>query len=179
MSEIESNAARAERFEKLLYESRRDLFAFIYSLVQNHADAEDVFQQSALVLWNKFGDFTPGTNFAAWATRVAHFTARDFLRSRRRSVPCFSDELLEAIASAYRPLGNDGNAARSEALASCLQKLSVQDRGLVERCYSGDRDFAEIAKAENRTVAAIYQAISRIRKSLYHCIVRTLAMESR
>lgn len=179
MSEIEGDADRTGRFAQLLHESRRDLFAFIYSLVQNHADAEDVFQQTALVLWNKFDDFVPGTNFAAWATRVAHFTARDFLRSRRRNVPCFSDELLESIASAYRPLGSEVNANRSEALAQCLEKLSRRDRRLVERCYSRERDFAEIAKAESRSVAAIYQAICRIRKNLYHCVVRTLAMESR
>jgi RNA polymerase sigma-70 factor, ECF subfamily len=179
MSDIESKADRTARFAQLLHESRRDLFAFIYSLVQHHADTEDVFQQTTLVLWNKFDDFVPGTNFAAWATRVAHFTARDFLRSRRRNIPCFGDELLESIASAYRPLGPDGNTIRSEALARCLEKLSRRDRRLVERCYSRERDFAEIAKSESRTVAAIYQAICRVRKNLYHCVVRTLAMESR
>ena len=179
MSETKGNAERTGRFAQLLHESRRDLFAFIYSLVQHHADTEDVFQQTTLVLWNKFDDFVPGTNFAAWATRVAHLTARDFLRTRRRSIPCFSDELLESIAGAYRPLGTDGNAMRSEALAKCLEKLSGRDRKLVECCYSRDRDFAAIADAESRTVAAVYQAICRIRKNLYHCVVRTLAMESR
>lgn len=176
--DLGDDAERTDRFAGLLHECRQDLFAFIFSLVQHRADAEDVFQQTTLVLWSKFDEFIPGTNFAAWSTRVAHLTARDFLRSRRRSIPCFSDELLESIASAYRPLGRDGHATRSEALAQCLEKLSRKDRGLVELCYSRERNFVEIAKSEQRSVGAVYQALCRIRKNLYRCVCRALAMES-
>jgi RNA polymerase sigma-70 factor (ECF subfamily) len=120
-----------------------------------------------------------GTNFAAWSTRVAHLTARDFVRSRRRHGVSFSDELLEAIASSYRPPSSEVSAMRLEALGRCLEKLSRRDRRLVERCYSRQSKFAEIAKAEGRSVDAIYQAICRIRKNLYHCVDRTLATENR
>jgi RNA polymerase sigma-70 factor (ECF subfamily) len=170
---------RTGQFARLLHANHRDLFAFIYSLVQHHADAEDVYQQTTLVLWNKFDQFEPGTNFGAWSRRVAHFTARDFLRSRRRRAQCFSDALLDSIAAAYPPQGPEAAALRSEVLAGCLEKLSRRDRRLVERCYARDRDFKTIAAAENRSVAAIYQAISRVRKALYQCMVRTLAIESR
>ena len=95
MNESEDEAQRKRQFAELLHEHHRDLFNFIYSLVQHHADAEDVFQQTTLVLWRKFDDFVMGTNFAAWATRVAHLTARDFVRSRRRHAVSFSDELLK------------------------------------------------------------------------------------
>jgi RNA polymerase sigma-70 factor, ECF subfamily len=175
----EDAADRARRFAQLLNDHHRDLFGFIFSLVQHHADAEDVYQQTALVLWSKFDDFAPGTNFGAWSTRVAHLTSRDFLRSRRRRSQCFSDEMLELIASAYRPQGADHSARRSEALAECLAKLSRRDRRLVDRCYSRERDFAAIAHAENRSVAAIYQAMCRIRKGLHRCVQRTLTMEGR
>src|SRR5688572_30812660 len=167
MNESEDEAQRKRQFAELLHEHHRGLFNFIYSLVQQHADAEDVFQQTTLVLWRKFGDFVIGTNFAAWATRVAHLTARDFVRSKRRHIPSFSDELLESIASSYRPRGSDFSAMRLEALGRCMEKLSRRDRRLVERCYSRGRQFSEIAAAEGRSVTAIYQAICRIRKNLY------------
>jgi RNA polymerase sigma-70 factor, ECF subfamily len=179
MDESQNEAERKCQFAELLREHHRDLFNFIYSLVQHHADAEDVFQQTTLVLWRKFDDFVIGTNFAAWATRVAHLTARDFVRSRRRHVPSFSDELLESIASAYRPRGPDFSAMRLEALGRCVEKLSRRDRRLVVRCYSRGRQFSEIAKAEGRSVTAIYQAICRIRKNLYRCVDRAMAMENR
>jgi RNA polymerase sigma-70 factor (ECF subfamily) len=179
MNESDEEAQRKRQFAELLHEHHRDLFNFIYSLVQHHADAEDVFQQTTLVLWRKFDDFVIGTNFAAWSTRVAHLTARDFVRSRRRHSVSFSDELLEAIASSYRRPSSEVSAMRLEALGRCLEKLSRRDRRLVERCYSRQSKFAEIAKAEGRSVDAIYQAICRIRKNLYHCVGRTLATENR
>lgn len=170
-------AYRVRQFGELLADCNADLFGFIYSLVQNHADAEDVYQQVALVLWEKFDSFTIGTNFAAWATTVAHNTARDYIRSRRRHAITFSEEVLDAIAAAYSAKQCWGNNDTSDALKHCLTKLSPKERSLVDRCYSPNRDFAAIAEAENRTVGAIYQAICRIRKSLYTCVQRRLSQE--
>jgi RNA polymerase sigma-70 factor (ECF subfamily) len=169
---------QASQFAELLRGSHRDIFVFIYSLVQNRADAEDVYQQTTLVLWSKFSEFTPGTNFAAWATRVAHLTAQHFIRSRRRQHLYFSDEMLDSLLEVQRPQGPEHYSMRMEALAKCMEKLPRRDRKLVDRCYGGD-DVPAIAEAENRTVASIYQAIYRIRKNLFSCVERTLAAENR
>ena len=168
---------RARQFGELLSGCHSDLFAFIYTIVQNHADAEDVYQQVTMVLWKKFDSFILGTNFNAWATKVAHNLARDFVRSRRRNAIAFSDEVIEAIASAYQEKRSWTSSDTSDALNQCLMKLSEKDRSLVERCYSTDRDFESIAREEKRTIGAIYQAVCRIRKKLYSCVQRTLSQE--
>lgn len=173
----DSAALRVRQFGDLLAECSSDLFGFIYSLVQNHADAEDVYQQVALVLWEKFDNFTLGTNFAAWATTIAHNTARDYIRSRRKHAITFSEEVLDAIAAAYSARQCWSTSDTSDALTQCLKKLSPKQRSLVDRVYSPNRDFGAIAEAENRTVGAIYQAICRIRKSLYACVQRELSQE--
>ena len=177
-AEDELLSRRVSQFGELLAESQRDLFGFIYSLVQHHADAEDVYQQVTMILWEKFGTFELGTNFAAWSTVVAHNVARDFVRSRRRVAITFSDEVLDAIAAAYSAKRCWNSNDASDALASCLKKLSEKDRRLVDRCYSPNRDLEAIAKEESRTIGAIYQAICRIRKNLYACVQRTLSQES-
>lgn len=177
--EIDWPAESANLFAELLRESHRDLFVFIYSLVQNRADAEDVYQQTTMVLWSKFAEFKRGTNFAAWATRVAHLTARHFIRSRRRQHLYFSDDLLDSMREAYRPQGIDHHTTRMEALASCMEKLSARDRHLINRCYAAADDVAEIAATERRTVASVYQAVYRIRRNLFGCVQRTLAVEGR
>jgi RNA polymerase sigma-70 factor len=179
---MKGNEDRATRrlrlFGELLGECHRELLTFIYSLVQHHADAEDVYQQVAVVLWEKFDTFEVGTNFAAWATTVAHNTARDFIRARRRNAITFSDEVLEAIAASYRNGQYWKSCETSEALAECVKKLSAKERRLVDSCYSRGCDFAAIATEEHRTVGAIYQAICRIRKKLYACVQFKLARES-
>lgn len=172
-----SNAGRGRRFGELFADCHESLFAFIYSLVQHHADAEDVYQQVAVVLWEKFDTFENGTNFAAWATKVAHNVARDFIRSRRRNAISFSDDVLDTIAAAYSARQQRDNSDMKDALDRCLQKLPEKDRILVERCYAPNRDFGAIAIEENRTIGAIYQAICRIRKNLYRCVQRRASQE--
>ncbi len=169
---------KLKAFGELLAGCHRDLFAFIYALVQHHADAEDIYQQVTIVLWEKFEQFELGTNFQAWAFKVAHLTALDFMKRRRRNAILFSNEVLEAIATTYNGQKSWGNERTTDALASCLGKLSDRDRDLVHRCYSDGSRFASIAKEENRSIDAIYQAISRIRKNLYLCVQKTLAKEA-
>lgn len=164
-------------FARLLHDAHRELFGFIFATLQNRADAEDVYQQTALVLWKKLSNFTPGTNFIAWAIRVAQFEIKDYVKARRRHKVFFSDEILEAIAVTYRVEPNDIAARRTEALAKCLDKLSQRDRRMLKLCYAVDRDYPKIALAEGKTLGAIYQAISRIRKALYLCIQRSMASE--
>ncbi|MCA9260621.1 MAG: sigma-70 family RNA polymerase sigma factor, partial [Planctomycetales bacterium] len=169
---------RVRTFATLLDQHHRGLFAFVRALVPHYADAEDVYQQVALVLWKKFDDFEIGTNFRAWSAQVARNTARDFLRSQRRLAPCFSDDFLEALAAAHIERSGDEERFRAEALQRCLDKLSHRDRKLVDECYAPDRDFSAIAKSQNRSIDAIYQAISRIRKNLARCVRRSLTSES-
>ncbi len=48
-----------ERFVSLFAQVHDNLFAYIFSLLPHWPDAEDVFQQTSLVLWRKFGSFQP------------------------------------------------------------------------------------------------------------------------
>ena len=165
-------------FARLLRESHRELFGYIFAMLQNRADSEDVYQQTALVLWKKFADFTPGTNFTGWAIRVAQFEIKDYVKAQRRRKVFFNDAILDSIAVAYQAEPDDLRTKRMEALANCLEKLNDRDRRMLKQCYSVVRDYKKIAASEGKTIAAVYKAISRIRKALHNCIQQTMAAES-
>ena len=50
-------------FAALLRENRSRVFGYLLALVQNLSDAEDLYQQTALVLWEKFSQYEPGYRF--------------------------------------------------------------------------------------------------------------------
>ena len=164
-------------FARLLRETHDRLFGFIFSLVHNRADAEDIFQQTAIVLWQKFPDFQPGTNFAAWSMRVAHFEIKNYVKARRRSRLYFSDEILDAIAITFHSSPGETESYSAVALTKCIEKLNERDHRLLMKCYSVDRDYGKIAESEGKTVGAVYKAISRIRQALLACVHRQLAAE--
>src|SRR6266404_5220948 len=94
-------------FAARLRDHQTQLFGYIYSLVRNLDDADDLFQQTSLVLWDKFDHFDPGKSFIAWACGVARFEVSNFLRSRSRQRLHFSDELGLMLIDAHEELGRE------------------------------------------------------------------------
>jgi RNA polymerase sigma-70 factor (ECF subfamily) len=58
-------AERVPEFVQLFAQSSRRIYAYIRTLVPNQADAEDVFQETSKVLWEKFADYEIGTDFCS------------------------------------------------------------------------------------------------------------------
>ncbi len=79
---MEGNDGPGAEFVGSLTGSQRKLYAFILSLVRHPADADDILQETNLVLWRKAGEFEAGTSFEAWSFRVAHFQVMDHRKRR-------------------------------------------------------------------------------------------------
>ena len=94
-------------FASLLRHHQTQLFGYIYSLARDLDDADDLFQQTSLVLWDKFEQFDASRSFINWACGVARYEVLNFLRSRSRNRLYFSDELNLALIEAHEPLEHE------------------------------------------------------------------------
>ena len=75
MPTSDSKSCNEGEFVRLYTANSRRVYAYILTLLPNRTDAEDVFQDVGTLLWEKFGEFTPGSQFGAWACRIAYFKA--------------------------------------------------------------------------------------------------------
>lgn len=164
----------SERFLTLLSQHEAQLFGLLFSLVCHRQDAEDLMQQATMIMWRKFDEFQPGTNFGAWACQVAKNCALNHFQSQQRK-RIFSSTMMELLASTQASQEVDIRLERRQALALCLQKLNAADRQLVTQCYSVGASVKAVAQQMNRPVAGLYNSLSRIRRSLYQCIESTLS----
>ena len=158
---------------------QRKLHAFIWSLVRSSADADDILQEANLVLWQKSKEFEPGTNFDAWAFRIAQFQVMAFRKRLQRSKLHFDDELVDLLANEAADVYAAEQDGRQRALAQCLQKLKPEQRRLVALRYEPGGCVNEIAAAQNRSPKAVSEALRRIRKALMGCIELTLRKEQK
>lgn len=166
-----------DSFARLFAQHDRWLFAYLVSLLGSSAAAEEVFQEVCVVLWREHETFQLGTDFVKWVSVIAHHQVQRYRRQRRRTGPQLSDAVVDLISQdAVERV--DLLESRRDALRGCLKKLSETDRHLVEQCYGDSRQsFKTAAEQLGRPTNTVYKALNRIRRSLYQCIERTLAVE--
>lgn len=162
----------------LLLANQARLYSFIVSMVPNRADAEDLFQETGLVLHRRFDEFLPGTSFLNWACQIAYHKVLDLRKRQSRSPLLFNTEFVEAIAE-HQLSHNDELSARQSALSKCLEKLPPKDRQLVEQCYHRGATVKSVAERLRRPVDSIYKRLSQIRGLLFNCVTREIAKEGR
>ena len=80
MSDAMTNNSRNREFFKLYGQCQNHVFSILYMLVHNEADAEDLLQDTAATLLEKFDQYEEGTNFRAWAVTIAKNKALNVLR---------------------------------------------------------------------------------------------------
>ena len=68
---FENQTAAQQRFLSLFLRSEREIFRYVAALVPNITDAEDIVQQTAIALWEKFEAYDPTQPFTPWACRFA------------------------------------------------------------------------------------------------------------
>jgi RNA polymerase sigma-70 factor (ECF subfamily) len=176
--EEDRSSDRVDTFVRLLGQNQRRIFVFVMSMVPNLSDAEEIVQETNLVLWREFDAFRPGTNFAAWACRVALNQTLAWRKRRRRDRLEFSPAFLEAVASESTAEA-DRLEERSQALGRCIEKLPDRHRWLLRSRYGGGRGVVAIGQELGRSAEAVYRSLSRIRHTLHDCVTHALAQGDR
>jgi RNA polymerase sigma-70 factor, ECF subfamily len=159
----------ADQFVSRFLAVQAQIYGYIATLVPNRGDAEDLFQQTALVLWTKREQFDPSREILPWALGIAHNEVRRYLRRRGRSATQLSDALVERLAELhYASVGKE--QGRVERLADCMAKLTEGQRALIEQCYLGAESIKQIAEKRHLDPTALYKRLDRIRWALLDCI---------
>lgn len=164
---MSSTATR--QFFQLFMASQNRIYAYILVFVPHGPDADDIMQETATVMWEKFETFTPGTDFARWAKRIAYHKILDYRKKRGRHRVVFSDELVDLLAEEAEAVLDKANP-RLEALKFCLRRLSTKDRGLVRLHYEEGVTIKNMAERADRSVQGLYKVMVRIHSRLRDCV---------
>ncbi len=170
---------RAGEFTALLASCQRSVFLCAMSVLGNVADAEEVVQESQLLMWKKFGEFQAGTNFPGWACQIARYQALKRRAERGRKPLLFGNEFLTMLAISSDEESLARLEARRKAFAECLQKLRAADRDLVHRRYQEGLPTREVAASLHRSIQGTRRSLQRIRTALADCVRRKLSREER
>jgi len=167
--QFRDTSAAQQRFLSMFLRSEREVFRYVAALVPNVTDAEDIVQQTAMALWEKFDDYDPARPFTPWACRFALNKAHQWIERRQRWQGLLERGLAEELAQRRQDLQPEFES-RLKHLEGCVRKLPEGQRSLVEGYYYERIGIETLAERSGRSAAATYKMLQRIRLALQHCV---------
>ncbi len=158
-------------FEELIQRHRSQLFGYALALLGIRSDADDVVQQTTLILWEKRSCYTPGTNFLAWARTIARFQAANHRRKEaiRRHEPLIDDQLEAAVHERAEEREREFSRLR-KGLQFCIRQLPDRQKRAVEGRYFQGKTIPALAQEMGLKPNAVSQLLFRARASLIACV---------
>lgn len=151
---------------------------FILSIHPQSGDLDDLMQDVALSLWEKFGTFDKTREFLPWANSLAYFEVLRFRKKRSRDRLVFSglvlsDELVALLAeeASAKSLAEPVRVA----LDACLCKLDARSRDVLLARYARGTSIADLAAARKEPAHRLYRILEKVRSLLITCIHRQLS----
>jgi RNA polymerase sigma factor (sigma-70 family) len=158
----------AADFGALVDTHQTEILRYLCRLTGEPSVAEDLFQDTFLRAFGRFGRLRPDSNPRAWLYRIA----TNVFLNHRRSTGRRSEVALTVDVPSESPspdMAHDGRAALG-ALSAAIGRLPPRQRAaFVQRRLQG-LGYREVSEALGGTEAAaranVYQAVRRLRREL-------------
>jgi RNA polymerase sigma-70 factor, ECF subfamily len=156
-------------FEQLALPLLPSLYSHAFWLTRNHAEAEDLAQETISKALRAFGSFQADTNFKAWIFRILRNT---FLTSRTGIAASrtifFEDhpEVLDTADCAPTPEDNLIQLNNETLLYGALDQLQPPLREILLLCDIENLKYKDIALVLDLPIGTVMSRISRARAAL-------------
>jgi len=143
------------------------LYNYIKLKTAEHADAEDILQETMLAVWQSLASFSGQSAFKTWMFSIAKRKIADFYRGRRAESE-LTAEFPDDIAAADVWENTDGNLDLYDALA----KLPEGHRELVYLVFNAGLSYEEIQNLTGMKTGTIKSRVHYIKKTLYSLLTQ-------
>ena len=161
-----------ERYSEIVERYQTKLFVYIYRLVGNKEEAEDLLQDVFVKAYKNLNSYDTSRKFSSWIYRIAHNESVNYIK--RKSLKKFIS--FETITSSKDKLdssseeeGADKVWLRKEVgkeVSEAIKKLPFKYRQVLTLRYYSDQSYEEIAEILGRPVNTVGTLINRAKKKL-------------
>ena len=165
--------ADASDLTRKFLEQRDGLLGFILALTRDREAAEEIFQETGLVIVQEAGRGARVDQFLPWAHEIARRRVAEYYRKNaRRSSIERSAVLDDAVSLAFEENAADPVELQQNRkhLEDCLEGLSKEQKRLLDRRYRDQAPLRDIARDADTTEGSVKVLLWRVRRQLARCI---------
>ena len=157
-------------FVALVEQYSAEIFAYLWRMLRDTADAEDCLQEAYLRAFRSYTRVRVGTNYRAWLYKIATNAAHSHFKRRLRDEIHTIDLDPDLQSDHLSPPEQAEQSCLLNTVRQAVEALPDQQRAaLIMRKYQ-DLSYTEIASALDCTEAAaranVYQALKKLRTQL-------------
>ena len=169
-----------DAWSALVSTTLRPIYRLCASYAPSAAEAEELTQEVYFKLWENLHRYRPGSNFMAWAWRVARNLLIDaHRRSRReRSAAWLDPEIIDRLPASDDPHEHTVHRQRLRLIATAMRQLPEELATLIlMRDFSG-LSYQEIAEGLDLPLGTVKSRLNRARLELATAVRRRLQIRA-
>ena len=155
---------------ELLKRYERPLYQFIWQMLQQQQDCEDVMQETFRKALKALPDYREENHFKSWLFRIGRNEAIDIIRRRRRTIVAEASEeylgVAENIVSLPGPRELIEEKESVQALMRAIALLPEKEKEVVAMRTQGELPFKEIAKIVGAPIGTVLARMHAAKKKL-------------
>ena len=147
--------------------------AFLYAATRNATVADDLMQDVAVTVVDKFAELKSHDRFNAWALAIARHKLMNHRTVSARDRHRYGQGMMESLSAACERLAPQVDQRRA-ALEHCIDHLDARGRDAIRRRYFHEQPIGRMAEELNATPNVVHVLLNRVRRNLLQCIERRL-----
>ena len=162
-----------QAFAQLLRRHLNAINHYLYRLTASRADADELCQETFLLLWRKAATFQPGrVQFSTWLHRIAHNRFVDYIRKAKRAgeIERPMSQAASALDRTSDPNGAPETIRRTDEmrqhLHTALRALPANQRDAILLCHQQGLSNREAAIVLGVGARALESLLARARRTL-------------
>jgi RNA polymerase sigma-70 factor (ECF subfamily) len=173
------NAGDNAAFAEIVTRHREKILSIAHSLVRNHADADDIAQETFIRAHRGLARFRGDSSLATWLRRIAFNFARNqywyFFRRHRHATLSLDHAFSGDNEATFCDLiaSDEPSPAREEAnreflthVTVCMEKLGPDQREILTLRNGLNQTYSDIAQNLGIGIGTVKSRIARARESL-------------
>lgn len=165
-----------EAYKELFARYHKKLFAYIYHLVGNREETEDILQNVFSKTYKSIQNFDTSRKFSSWIYRIAHNESVNFLKRKSKRYTISWDDIstskdkLDSAFSEERPEEKMEHQEITKEVDWALEKLPKKYKQVLELRYFQEYSYEAMGKILHKPVNTVGTLINRAKRKLLEVV---------